>query len=105
SYVGPLAESSIDLYHVNKAFLSSKGIHFTKGISESNEQQARVKQKMINIAGTTYILADHHKFHLQAFAHVAPLTNVERIITDSQASDQDVKELQEIGLEVIKASH
>jgi DeoR/GlpR family transcriptional regulator of sugar metabolism len=103
SYVGPLAERSLDLYHVNKAFLSCKGIHFERGISESNEQQARVKQKMIEIADTTYILADHHKFHFQAFAHVSPLTKVERIITDSNSSDQNIDSLQEIGLEVIKA--
>ncbi len=103
SYVGPLAVRSLDLYHVNKAFISSKGIHFGKGISESNEQQARVKQKMIEMADTTYILADHHKFHLQAFAHVTQLSNVERIITDSKASEQDVNDLQDIGLEVIKA--
>ncbi|SHM68098.1 DeoR/GlpR family DNA-binding transcription regulator [Gracilibacillus kekensis] len=103
SYVGPLAERSLDLYHVNKAFLSSKGIHFEKGFSESNEQQARVKQKMIDIADTTYILANHHKFHLQAFAYVTTLSNVQRIITDSNVSDQDVSELQEKGLEVIKA--
>lgn len=103
SYVGPLAERSLDLYYVNKAFLSCKGIHFERGISESNEQQARVKQKMIGIADTTYILADHHKFHFQAFAHVSPLTEVERVITDSNSSDQDIDSLQEIGLEVIKA--
>ncbi|GAE92203.1 transcriptional regulator [Gracilibacillus boraciitolerans JCM 21714] len=103
SFVGPLAERSLDLYHVNKAFLSCKGIHFKNGISESNEQQARVKQKMIEMADTTYILADRHKFHLQAFAYVTPLANVERIITDSNVADHDVNELQEIGLEVIKA--
>ncbi|KAB8137649.1 DeoR/GlpR transcriptional regulator [Gracilibacillus oryzae] len=103
SYVGPLAERSLELYHVNKAFLSCKGIHFERGISESNEQQARVKQKMIEIADTTYILADHHKFHNQAFAHFANLEHVERIITDSQAKSQDVEQLKELGLEVMKA--
>ncbi|MDX8045138.1 DeoR/GlpR family DNA-binding transcription regulator [Gracilibacillus sp. S3-1-1] len=103
SYVGPLAVRSLDEYHVNKAFLSCKGLHFDKGISESNEQQARVKQKMMEIADTSYILADHHKFHSQAFAHVASLSHVERIVTDSHAENKDVESLQELGLEVIKA--
>ncbi|MFC4402736.1 DeoR/GlpR family DNA-binding transcription regulator [Gracilibacillus xinjiangensis] len=103
SYVGPLAERSLDLYHVNKAFLSCKGIHLERGISESNEQQARVKQKMIEIADTTYILADHYKFHTQAFAHVAELGRIERIITDCEVSDQDVEQLKEFGLQIMKA--
>ncbi|SER29463.1 transcriptional regulator, DeoR family [Gracilibacillus ureilyticus] len=105
SYVGPLAERSLDLYHVNKAFLSCKGIHFERGISESNEQQARIKQKMIEITETSYILADHHKFNTQAFAHVTSIENVHRIITDSNAAKEDVALLKELGLEVIQANY
>ncbi|UOQ87262.1 DeoR/GlpR family DNA-binding transcription regulator [Gracilibacillus salinarum] len=103
SFVGPLAVSSLDLYHVNKAFLSCKGVHLEKGMSESNEQQARVKQKMIDIADTTYLLANHQKFHIRAFAHVAPIDNVQRIITDSNAPEQQVYDLKENGIEVIQA--
>ncbi|WP_163539500.1 DeoR/GlpR family DNA-binding transcription regulator [Gracilibacillus sp. YIM 98692] len=104
SYVGPLTERAIDSYHVNKAFLSCKGLHFNHGISESNEQQARVKQKLMEIADTTYILADHHKFHVQAFAHVGPLHKVERVITDSEVSQQDADTLHERDIEVIIAN-
>lgn len=35
SYVGPLAERSLDMYHVHKLFLSCKGVHIQRGISES----------------------------------------------------------------------
>ncbi|WP_130859366.1 DeoR/GlpR family DNA-binding transcription regulator [Gracilibacillus phocaeensis] len=103
SYVGPLTERALDLFHVNKAFLSCKGLHMERGISESNEQQARVKQKMMEIADMTYLLTDHHKFHQQAFAYVAPLENIDRVITDRQAAAIDMEHLQEKGVEVIKA--
>ncbi|MUT66817.1 DeoR/GlpR family DNA-binding transcription regulator [Paenibacillus sp. NEAU-GSW1] len=82
SYVGPLAERSLDAYYVNKLFLSCKGVHLDKGISESNELQARIKHKMIGIADQVILLADASKFGVQAFTHVADLTDVNAIITD-----------------------
>ncbi|RCW64249.1 DeoR/GlpR family DNA-binding transcription regulator [Saliterribacillus persicus] len=102
SYVGPLAENAFDFYHVNKAFLSCKGIHPVRGISESNEQQARVKQKMIEITDTTYVLADHHKYEVQGFAHVSALSKIDRVITDSAAPKEMILELEEKGIHVIQ---
>ncbi|MDF2714942.1 MAG: DeoR family transcriptional regulator [Paenibacillus sp.] len=67
SYVGPLAERSLEAYHVDKVFLSCKGVHLERGISESNELQARLKQKMIGMADRVILLADSSKFGVQAF--------------------------------------
>src|SRR5699024_5705405 len=50
SFAGPLAETSLDNYHVNKAFISCHSFHADYGISDSNELQARVKKKMIERA-------------------------------------------------------
>lgn len=83
SYVGPLAEQSLDRYHVAKAFISCKGLHVDRGLSESNELQARIKQKMMSIADTVYVLADHTKFGVQSFAFVEGYERVSGIITDS----------------------
>lgn len=72
------------MYHVNKAFVSCKGLHPQYGISESNELQARVKQKMIDIADQVFMMVDHSKFGVQALAHVASLDQIDRVITDLQ---------------------
>ncbi|MFF2484131.1 DeoR/GlpR family DNA-binding transcription regulator [Paenibacillus sp. NPDC058071] len=100
SYVGPLAERSLDSYYVNKLFLSCKGVHLDKGISESNELQARIKHKMIGIAEQVILLADASKFGVQAFTHVADLGDVSRIVTDRSVSQQTVEQLAERAIEV-----
>ncbi|MFD0958517.1 DeoR/GlpR family DNA-binding transcription regulator [Paenibacillus chungangensis] len=92
SYVGPLAERSLDAYHVDRAFLSCKGVHLERGISESNELQARIKGQMVGIADEIVLLADSSKFGVQAFTHVAGLGDIHRIITDSNLA-QDVREV------------
>ncbi|GGG89398.1 DeoR/GlpR family DNA-binding transcription regulator [Paenibacillus radicis (ex Gao et al. 2016)] len=95
SYVGPLAERSLDAYYVNKLFLSCKGVHLEKGISESNELQARIKHKMIGIADQVILLADASKFGVQAFTHVADLSEVNAIVTDRRIPDAIAAQLKE----------
>lgn len=88
SYVGPLAERSLEGYHVDKAFLSCKGVHPERGLSESSELQARVKQKMVGMADQVILLADASKFGVQAFAHFADLDQVDLIITDRRLTEE-----------------
>lgn len=102
SYVGPLAERSLRTYHVDKAFLSCKGVHQDRGVSESNELQALVKQKMIEISDKVYILADYSKFGQQSLAHVADWSQIHTFITDKQAEHSFVNTLLEQSVRVLQ---
>ncbi|WP_339260671.1 DeoR/GlpR family DNA-binding transcription regulator [Paenibacillus sp. FSL R5-0713] len=102
SFVGPLAERSLDAYHVDKVFLSCKGVHLTKGISESNELQALVKQKMIQIADEVILLADSSKFNIQAFTRVAEISSVAKVITDQGVDEEQVNALIEQNITCIR---
>ncbi|RKP56864.1 DeoR/GlpR transcriptional regulator [Cohnella endophytica] len=101
SFVGPLAERSLDAYHVDKVFLSCKGVHLDRGISESNELQARIKQRMIGMADEVVLLADSSKFGVQAFTHVADLSQVDVIITDKRMPRETIGQLEDRGITVI----
>lgn len=95
SFLGPSAERSLDQYHVDKVFLSCKGIHLERGISESNEMQALVKKKMIGISDKVYLLADTSKFGVQAFTYFAELKQIDEIITDNEIDALSVRQLEE----------
>src|SRR5690625_15733 len=99
SFVGPLAESSLEKYHVNKAFISCKAFHLEYGISESNEPQARMKKKMIEGAEEVYIMIDHSKIGKRAFAHIHTIDRIDHIITDGHPN---TKELEDSSLHLIK---
>ncbi|WP_248924249.1 DeoR/GlpR family DNA-binding transcription regulator [Paenibacillus hamazuiensis] len=86
SFVGPLAERVLDDYYVDKLFFSCKGVHPERGVSESSELQARVKQKMIERADRTILLADSSKFGVQAFTHVAEWDQIDAVVTDRNLS-------------------
>lgn len=95
SFVGPLAERSLDTYHVDKLFLSCQGVHVDRGISEMNELQARVKQRMIGMSDQVFLLADSSKFGIQALTHVAGLDKVQHIITCQDVREETVRALKE----------
>lgn len=100
SFVGHLAERSLDLYHVDKLFLSCKGFHLEHGISESNELQAMVKRKMISIAEQVILIADSSKFGLQAFTHVARIGELNEIITDYTPSKEQLEQLRGLNITI-----
>lgn len=100
SFVGPLAERSLDTYYVNKLFLSCQGVHLERGVSESNELQGRVKQKMVGMADQVILLADASKFGVQAFAHVMNLDEVDELITDHRLPSETVRQLEEHDIRV-----
>jgi DeoR family fructose operon transcriptional repressor len=104
SYVGPLAERSLGMYHVNKAFLSCKGVHLEKGLSDSIESQALVKKKMMEIADETILMADSSKFGTRAFAQISAFAKIQCIITDSRIDLRSLNKLEETPLKVILAN-
>jgi DeoR/GlpR family transcriptional regulator of sugar metabolism len=103
SFVGPLAERSLKSYYVDKAFLSCKGLHLKRGLSESNELQALVKQQMIRNADQVYLMIDHSKFGVQSFMQIAKLEEVDQVITDSNTTPEVLKQLQEQQINVKQA--
>ncbi|WP_160720537.1 DeoR/GlpR family DNA-binding transcription regulator [Bacillus sp. USDA818B3_A] len=95
SYVGPLAERSLSMYHVNKAFLSCKGVHLERGLSDFNESQALLKKQMMEIADETILMVDSSKFGTRAFSRINPVSNLDCIITDSKIDEETKRDLED----------
>ncbi|MBK5502702.1 DeoR/GlpR family DNA-binding transcription regulator [Peribacillus sp. TH14] len=87
SFVGPIAERSLNMYHVNKTFLSCKGIHLEEGLSDSNEGQALLKKKMIERSDVVILMVDSSKFGKLAFSIIVPPSGVDEIITDEEIDE------------------
>lgn len=100
SFVGPLAERSLDKYHVDKMFLSCKGLHLSRGITEPNELQGLVKRKMLRQSDKVYLLADYSKFGVRSFTHVADWSEVHHLVTDAMSDKDMIRQLRERGIEV-----
>ncbi|MDG5787852.1 DeoR/GlpR family DNA-binding transcription regulator [Evansella sp. AB-P1] len=101
SFVGPLSEASIDCFFVDKAFISCKGIHMDRGISDSNQFQARLKQKVIQLSNEVYLMVDKSKFGVQALKKICSFDQLNHIITNKDLKNSYMDSLINIGTNII----
>lgn len=101
SLVGPLAEESLKTITADKLFLGVDGIDFQYGLTTPNILEARVNSMMIKAAEEVILLADSSKFGRRSLGVIDSLDSIDRIITDKNISESDLKRLSEIGIEVL----
>ncbi|MFJ7932740.1 DeoR/GlpR family DNA-binding transcription regulator [Sporosarcina sp. NPDC096371] len=103
SFVGPLTLQTLEPYHVNKLFFSCKGIDKDWGISDSNELQALVKQKVIQMADQKFLLLDHSKLQKKSFAYIDKTTSIDVLIINAEAPDELLENFNDQDLTIIKS--
>jgi len=103
SMIGPIPEQVYRDYHVDKAFIGVGGISLEEGFTEYNVEDTQVKKALIRSAQEKIVVADGSKFGVTTFAAIAPLTAVDKIITDRTAPPDMVEEIRKLGIEVLIA--
>jgi DeoR/GlpR family transcriptional regulator of sugar metabolism len=101
SLVGHLAERTLRLFQVDKAFIAVGGITVEHGLMEFNFEEAGTKQVMIERARQRIVVADHSKFGKVMLSTVAPLNVIDTLITDTAVDSETVERLRQLGIEVI----
>lgn len=82
SLVGRRTENCLELFHVDKAFVSCKGLDMERGVVESNELEAGVKLMMKHSAKQLILVIDSSKFDKVSFVKVMDLQKGDIVITD-----------------------
>ena len=82
SLIGDLAVRAFKGLFVDRLFLGAGGVDSHAGVTEYNWDDALVKRAMTQSAKETILLADASKFERVAFASVAPLSAIHRLVTD-----------------------
>lgn len=93
SLVGPTAVRSIENLHVNKVFFSCKGFNRDWGVSDSNEQQANVKRRIIQNADEIILLIDSTKLGQKSFVNIEDKKVLDYVVIDSEANLETVKNM------------
>ncbi len=102
--VGPLADQAIECYNVQKAFFSCRGVDATRGLSESNDEQARFKRRLLALSERSYLLADHTKFSLKSSFFFGQASEADILITDQDPAPDFATALRAGGVEIQIAS-
>ena len=89
--------------YVDVAFLGMNGFSIERGLTTPDSAEAAVKSALIRCSRRAVLLADHTKFGVDHFAHVADLADIDTVVTDSLLSDQAVSDLEAAGPKVVRA--
>ncbi len=100
SVIGHYSEMILKETACSKLFLSVDGIDLDYGLTTTNALEAHLNQIMIESAKEVIALIDSSKFGKKSFGRICGLEQVDHIITDSNISEDTVKKLRLLGVNV-----
>ena len=103
STAGYHAELFLKDISCDKLFLGVDGIDFSYGITTSNVAEVLLNKKMISCAKEVIVVSDSSKFMKRGFGKISDLDIINTLVTDEKISEVLVKQLEELGINVIIA--
>jgi DeoR family transcriptional regulator, aga operon transcriptional repressor len=101
--VGPLAEPTTTLLHLDVTFAGVDGLSVPGGLTTHHPLEAQVNRVLIERSSRSVVVTDHTKLGRATFAQIVPLAAVSDVITDADAPADVVAELQQAGVNVLRA--
>lgn len=101
SLIGHNAIHTIEEYILDKVFIGVAGLSFDFGFTLFNMNDSLVKRALIQRAREVIVVLDSSKINLTKHAVLCGFDEVDKIITDSRITSEDLERLQGFGIEVI----
>lgn len=103
SLVNPMLSKSLESVMASKVFLGVRGVSADHGLTSSDFAEADVKKALIAHAREVIVLADHSKLGVVAPAFIGSLNQVRALVTDADASPDQLEPLERLGVQIILA--
>lgn len=99
-------DASVEFFRkimVSKLFLATAGVSLESGLTYPSFADLQLKEAMIRAASHVYLVADSTKINRTSFTRLGTLDVIHSFITDADIRDEDVREFERRGIEVIIA--
>ena len=100
---GENAVAQLENYHAAKCILSVDGISAEAGLTLFYSTEAALVRKMIDSSLEVIVVADSTKVSRCAFAKITDISGADILVTNSDASQDELAKLEKAGMRVIKA--
>jgi DeoR/GlpR family transcriptional regulator of sugar metabolism len=97
---GMWAHQILQEIRVDKVVLGMSALDPVYGISTANQPEAEIKRLLLKIGKMTIALTDSSKLSKEGFAGVGPITDLDVLVTDSDADPRVVETIRQAGVEV-----
>jgi DeoR/GlpR family transcriptional regulator of sugar metabolism len=103
SLIGHIAEQALKELRADKVIMGMRAISIEEGLTNDYLPETMTDRTIIQFAPEVILVVDHSKFGKVSTALVAPITSVQKIVTDAGISPQIVADLRAKGMAVIVA--
>lgn len=101
STIGPVAYQNLAALYADKAILGANGLSVPHGFTTPSPWNMEIKRIMMRQARETIVVVDHTKLGAVSLYHVAPIDSISTIVTDSEATEDQIRPFTEAGIRVL----
>jgi DeoR/GlpR family transcriptional regulator of sugar metabolism len=101
SLIGPATEDTLHNYNCDTFVMGVAGIDGDRGISDYHQAESRVKRAASQRADRVIVAADHSKVGRVTFVSIAPLSEIDIIVTDGSPDHAALVAARGVGVDVI----
>ncbi|RKT12270.1 DeoR family transcriptional regulator [Streptomyces sp. 1114.5] len=98
--VGPAADRMLAQYHLDLAFIGVDGLTPQEGCTTHDEMEAQTDRAFLRSSARSVVLADSSKIGRVTFARICPLTEVDDLVTDTEADAAEEEAFAACGVRV-----
>jgi len=95
--VGDWTKAQVAEIYADVAFMGTNSVSVERGLTTPDTVEASVKRALMDASRRTVVLADHTKFGREDFARVAPLADVDTIITGVELDVELAEDIENAG--------
>ena len=103
AFYGGLTVEALDALHVDMLFLGVDGFDLERGITTHYEPEAMLNRKMVQGARVVIAITDSSKFGTTCLHRIIPITDIDVLITDTNAPEDIRHASQQLGFELLLA--
>lgn len=101
--IGPLAAKILEELTLDVVFIGVDAFDAGLGASARHEGEASINQLMVSRAKQVIVVTDSSKLGKRAFARICPVTDVQVLVTDTDAEESVLEPFRDAGLRIIRA--
>ena len=102
AFVSDIAGMIFSKLSINTFFLTTCGISVDRGITYQRMDEIIVQEKMMEASDQTIVIADSTKLGVNSLVKMCDIDRVGMIITDSEASKEQIRPFEQAGISVEK---
>jgi DeoR family transcriptional regulator of aga operon len=101
SFIGHITEQALSEIRADKVIIGIRAISLEQGLTNDYLQETLTDRAILKTGRDVIVVADHTKCGVVSMAFVAPLTSMQKLVTDRKTSREFVSALKVRGIDVI----